>query len=56
MAKKEIKKIDKKKVEKNDEPIITDILEEDFRENGERKTRKIYMSGNKKIKEEVVNS
>lgn len=44
----------KKKLVKSTEPIITDILEEYFIENGVNKVKKTYMSKDKVIKEEVV--
>jgi len=49
MAKKETKK-------KSDEPKYTDILEEYFFEDGIEKVKKTYMDGDKKVKEEIVNS
>jgi len=42
----------KTKVKKEEFPI-TDIIEEYFVEDGAEKTRLIYMSGKKKIKEET---
>ena len=43
----------KEKVEKE---IITDIVEEFFMENGIEKTKRTFMSKDKVIKVEVVNS
>jgi len=44
---------DKKKATKKELPI-TDILEERFKEDGVPMVRRIFMSGDKKVGEEVV--
>lgn len=42
-----------KKREAKKEPVITDILEERFLENGESMVKRTYMRGKEVIKEEV---
>ena len=45
-----------KKKKEVKESEVTDILQEFFMEDGVEKTKRIYMSGSKVVKEDIVNS
>lgn len=50
------KKAAPKKEKKSTEPVVTDILEERFKdEEGNEKVHRIFMNGNKKVGEETIN-
>lgn len=54
MSKKEVKKPEKKVEKKAAEPKYTDILEEFFFEDGQEMVKRVFMNGDKKVKEEIT--